>query len=77
MRDVELLLSAMRELTTMGHTVIVVEHNLDLVAAADWVVDLGPGPGPEGGTLVYEGPVAGLLKAKQSRTGAMLKATFA
>lgn len=61
MRDVAVLLKAIRRLTREGHTVIVVEHNTDLIAAADWVVDLGPGAGPDGGTLMYEGDLAGLL----------------
>jgi excinuclease ABC subunit A len=76
MRDVELLVAAIRELTDAGHTAIVVEHNLDLVAASDWVVELGPGAGPEGGTLVYEGPVAGLIDEPRSPTGAYLRETF-
>ena len=76
MRDVEQLVDAMRQLTGMGHTVIVVEHNLDLVAASDWIVDMGPGAGPEGGSVVYQGPVEGLLGVAASRTGYHLKATF-
>jgi excinuclease ABC subunit A len=77
MRDVEQLVEAMRQLTAMGHTVIVVEHNLDLVAAADWAVDMGPGAGPDGGSVVYQGPVEGLLAVDASRTGFHLRETFA
>ena len=77
MRDVEQLVDAMRQLTAMGHTVIVVEHNLDLVAASDWVVDMGPGAGPDGGAVVYQGPVEGLLSVDGSRTGFHLRETFA
>jgi excinuclease ABC subunit A len=77
MRDVEQLVDAMRQLTALGHTVIVVEHNLDLVAASDWVVDMGPGAGPDGGVVVYQGPVEGLLSVDGSRTGFHLRETFA
>jgi excinuclease ABC subunit A len=55
-QDVEVLLRALDRLVEAGHTVVVVEHNLDLVRAADWVIDLGPGAGPEGGRLVAQGP---------------------
>jgi excinuclease ABC subunit A len=77
LRDVEQLVAAMRQLTTAGHTVVVVEHNLDLVAASDWVVDLGPGAGPDGGHVVYEGPVAGLLTETASVTGRFLGSSLA
>lgn len=43
-----------------GHTAVIVEHHLDVIRRADWVVDLGPGPGRHGGRVLYEGPVAGL-----------------
>jgi excinuclease ABC subunit A len=51
------LVRLLRRLVAEGHTVVVVEHHLDLIRAADWIVDLGPGGGPEGGRLVAEGPV--------------------
>ncbi len=76
MQDVRQLVVALRELTAAGHTIIVVEHNLDLVAASDWVVDLGPGPGAEGGRLVYEGRVAGLMEVAASFTGQDLRASL-
>jgi excinuclease ABC subunit A len=56
LRDVEVLVRLLRRLIDAGHTIVVVEHHLELVRAADWVVDLGPGPGEEGGRLVAEGP---------------------
>jgi len=49
--------------------VIVIEHNLDVIARADWVIDLGPGAGHDGGTVVFEGPPAELVRAAQSLTG--------
>ncbi len=72
-QDVVRLLSALRALIARGHSVIAVEHQLDFIQASDWVIDLGPGPGPEGGRLVYAGPVAGLLAQANSATGAALK----
>jgi len=53
--------------------VIVIEHNLDVVARADWVIDLGPGAGHDGGRVVFEGPPARLLEAPDSLTGRHLR----
>ena len=53
--DVEILLRVLKRLVARGDTVVVIEHQLDVVAAADWVIDLGPGAGNEGGTVVAEG----------------------
>jgi excinuclease ABC subunit A len=71
--DVERLLEALAALLERGASVLVVEHNLDVVARADWVVDLGPEGGPRGGGLVYQGPVAGLRAHPTSLTGAALR----
>ncbi|MEU4579080.1 MULTISPECIES: excinuclease ABC subunit UvrA [Nonomuraea] len=57
--DVGTLLRVLGDLVAQGHTVVVIEHNLDVVRQADWLVDLGPGPGRHGGSVLYEGPVAG------------------
>ena len=76
-RDVEKLLRALRGLLQQGHGVFVVEHHLDFIAAADWVVDLGPGPGAAGGRVVYSGSVAGLLEHGESKTGAVLRRRMA
>jgi excinuclease ABC subunit A len=59
-----------------GHTVLVVEHNLDVLKAADWIIDLGPEGGNDGGNLVYEGPVRGILDCKSSYTGQYLREKF-
>jgi excinuclease UvrABC ATPase subunit len=69
MADVERLLGLLDQLVDTGRTVIVVEHNLDVVARADWVIDLGPGAGHDGGRVVYEGPPAGLPACSASLTG--------
>ncbi len=72
-QDVVALLRVLRRLIRQGHTVVAIEHNLDFIYTADWVVDLGPEGGPEGGRIVYEGPVEGITKVKASYTGRFLK----
>jgi excinuclease ABC subunit A len=56
LKDVEILVRLLDRLVDAGNTVVVVEHHLELIRAADWIVDLGPGPGAEGGRLVAQGP---------------------
>jgi excinuclease ABC subunit A len=56
-----------------GHTVIVVEHNLEVIKSADWVIDLGPEGGKGGGGLVYQGAPEGLIEVKESLTGKYLR----
>jgi excinuclease ABC subunit A len=71
--DVVGLLKVLDRLVRNGATVVVVEHNTDIIRAADWVVDLGPGAGPHGGALVYAGPPEGLLSNSASITGQALR----
>ena len=59
--DVRRLLTVLSRLVDQGNTVLVIEHNLDVIKTADHVIDLGPGAGPSGGTVCYEGEVDGLL----------------
>jgi excinuclease ABC subunit A len=54
--DVKKLLKILNTLTKLGNTVVVIEHNLDVIASADWVIDLGPEGGSDGGQLIIEGP---------------------
>ncbi|WP_068424814.1 ATP-binding cassette domain-containing protein [Piscicoccus intestinalis] len=63
LRDIGTLLGVLDALLDAGHTVVVIEHNLDVIRRADHVIDLGPGPGRHGGRVIYEGPVAGLATA--------------
>jgi excinuclease ABC subunit A len=70
--DVVRLIEQLRRLVDAGNTVVVVEHDMSLVAAADWVIDIGPGSGDEGGKLVAAGPPAQLAAAKGSRTAGYL-----
>ena len=60
--DVEKLMTAFFQLRDAGHSVLVVEHHLDVIAAADWVIELGPGGGIHGGTLVAAGPPSAIQK---------------
>jgi excinuclease UvrABC ATPase subunit len=69
MHDVDNLIRLLDGIVDGGRTVIVIEHNLDVVARADWVIDLGPGAGHDGGTIVFEGPPAELVRAGDSLTG--------
>jgi excinuclease ABC A subunit len=69
MQDVENLIGLLDRLVESGRTVIVIEHNLDVIARADWVIDLGPGAGHDGGRVVFEGPPGDLVRAEGSLTG--------
>ena len=62
--DLQKLLAVLHELVDRGDTLVVIEHQLDLVREADWLVDLGPGAGEAGGQLLHEGPVAALVRGK-------------
>jgi excinuclease ABC subunit A len=72
-QDIAGLLTVLDRLVRAGATVVVVEHNTDIVRAADWIVDLGPGAGPAGGQLVYAGPPEGLAQVEGSITGQALR----
>ena len=62
-RDNERLIAMLKTLRDRGNTVVIVEHDGEMMRTADWIVDLGPGAGREGGTVMYQGPYAGLLKS--------------
>ncbi|MDP2818716.1 MAG: excinuclease ABC subunit UvrA [Polaromonas sp.] len=71
--DVDRLMAQLQGLVNVGNTVIVVEHELRVVAASDWVIDVGPGAGEQGGRIVATGTQAGICKIKDSRTGPYLR----
>jgi len=72
-RDNERLIGIIRALRDRGNTVLVVEHDRDIIEAADWLIDLGPGAGELGGRLVYAGPAEGVTECEESVTGAYLR----
>ncbi|HEU0168641.1 MAG TPA: ATP-binding cassette domain-containing protein, partial [Chloroflexota bacterium] len=72
--DVEQLLGLLDRLVDSGRSVIVIEHHLAVMAHADWIVDMGPGAGHDGGRLVFEGTPADLVAARSTLTGQHLAA---
>jgi excinuclease ABC subunit A len=72
-QDINLLLTVLNKLVNRGNTVLVIEHNMDVVKMADHIIDLGPEGGSGGGTILYQGDVDGLLKVKGSHTAIFLK----
>jgi excinuclease ABC subunit A len=70
--DIRILLGALQRLVDEGNTVVVIEHNLDVIAQSDWIVDVGPGGGPDGGQIVAQGPPAEIIKNTGSETGRFL-----
>jgi excinuclease ABC subunit A len=71
--DVRKLLGVLQRLVDQGNTVLVIEHNLDVIKSADWLIDLGPEGGGGGGYIVAEGTPEELAKVKASHTGQFLK----
>ncbi|MES2882427.1 MAG: excinuclease ABC subunit UvrA, partial [Bacteroidota bacterium] len=74
--DVEKLVVQLNRLVNAGNTVIVVEHDMDVIAASDWVIDIGPGAGEEGGSIVAEGTPVDVVKVKESKTAMYLARTL-
>jgi excinuclease UvrABC ATPase subunit len=72
--DLATLLGLLDRLVDSGKSVIVIEHHLAVMAHADWIIDLGPGAGHEGGRVVFEGPPAELVKSRSTLTGEHLAA---
>ena len=74
LEDIKKLMTVIQDLVDAHHSVIMIEHHLDVIAQADWVIDLGPGGGASGGELIAQGPPSLLLDDPRSATGRMLKA---
>ena len=74
--DVSKLINSLRKLLANGHSVVVIEHNLDLISCSDWIVDLGPEGGDAGGRLIAEGTPKDVAKVKSSHTGNSLREYF-
>lgn len=72
--DISLLMKSLNRLVDKGNSVIIIEHNMDVIKSADWVIDIGPEGGDKGGTLVAEGTPEDIVKVPESYTGQYLKA---
>jgi excinuclease ABC subunit A len=75
--EVHKLVGVLQKLVDAGHTVVVIEHNLDMIRAADWILDLGPEAGPGGGTIVAAGRPGEVAEVDVSHTGRYLRAVLA
>jgi excinuclease UvrABC ATPase subunit len=73
MSDTARLIGLFDRLVDKGGSVIIIEHNLDVIARADWIIDLGPGAGRDGGRIIFEGTPADLMKSEISLTGRHLR----
>jgi excinuclease ABC subunit A len=71
--DIEKLILAINALIDAGHSVIVIEHNVDVIKCADWVIDLGPEGGQNGGHILFAGTPEGLVQQQDNATGTFLK----
>ena len=74
--DVNILLKVLNKLVDKGNTIVIIEHNLDVIKTADWIVDLGPEGGEKGGRIIAEGTPEDLASSKKSLTGRFLKKTM-
>jgi len=71
--DVDKLLTLLKKLVNRGNTVLVIEHNMDIIKHSDWIIDMGPEGGDKGGKIVFTGTVQDIIKDKKSHTGVYLK----
>ena len=74
--DVRVLLKVFQRLVEAGHSVLVIEHNLEVVKSADWIIDLGPDAGDEGGQIVAVGTPEQIAACRESHTGQALRAVL-
>ena len=74
--DINMLLSVLNQLVEKGNTVLIIEHNMDVIKTADWIIDLGPEGGDAGGKIIFTGTPEQILDDKQSFTGQSLRHEF-
>ena len=74
--DIEKLLTAINALINRGHSVVIIEHNVEVIKSADWVIDLGPEGGDNGGEIVFEGTPEDMIKLSDNHTAHYLKRKF-
>lgn len=72
-KDIALLLTLLDEMVCRGNTMILADHSTDVIAHADWVIDMGPGAGKNGGSILFQGPPSDLLQCKASITASYLQ----
>ena len=77
MKDTDKLVKLFRKMVKQGDSLIIVEHNLDVISQADWLIDIGPGAGIYGGNVLYSGTPAGSVNDEESFTGRALKTYMA
>lgn len=73
MSDIERLMEVLNHMVDSGNTLIVIEHNMDVIAQGDWVIDMGIGAGKNGGEIIFEGKPSGIINSEKSITGQYLK----
>jgi excinuclease ABC subunit A len=71
--DISLLISAFNALIKKGHTVLIIEHNMEIIKSADWLIELGPGGGDEGGSIIFEGTPEQMAKYEDSPTSVYIR----
>lgn len=71
--DIQKLINVLHSLIVKGHTIVVIEHNLEIIKSADYIVDMGPGGGARGGRIVYQGELSGIIKCSESVTAGYLQ----
>lgn len=74
--DIERILTIINTLVDKGNSVIVIEHNLDIIKNADWIIDIGPEGGKNGGQIIFEGTPEAILNVENSLTGQYLKGSL-
>ena len=74
--EIALLINVLKRLVKLGHSVIVIEHNIEFIVSSDWLIDMGPEGGPEGGEIIAEGTPEDVAKSRKSYTGKYLKKAF-
>ena len=74
--DIKKLLKSFNALIEKGHTIICIEHNMDVIKCADWIIDLGPEGGNNGGKIIFEGTPEKIIKSKKSITGKYLRKKY-
>ena len=76
MADIAMLLRVMKRLVEQGHSMVVIEHQMDVIRSADWLVELGPEGGEKGGNIIFEGPPAEIVKCSTPTAKSLSKSSL-